>query len=43
MIALANAGRLHIDVAPFTFDRIEEAYGLVEAGTLAGRAVVTLT
>lgn len=40
VIALANAGRLQIDVERFAFDRTAEGYARVEAGTVAGRAVV---
>ena len=42
VIALANAGRLRIDVERFAFERTAEAYAQVEAGTVAGRAVVTI-
>lgn len=42
VIALANAGRLRIDIERFPFERTAEGYARVEAGTVAGRAVVTL-
>ncbi|MBK7950747.1 MAG: alcohol dehydrogenase catalytic domain-containing protein [Deltaproteobacteria bacterium] len=40
VIALANAGRLRIDIERFAFERTAEGYARVEAGTVAGRAVV---
>ncbi|MBY0400178.1 alcohol dehydrogenase catalytic domain-containing protein [Myxococcota bacterium] len=40
VIALANAGRLRIDIEPFAFAQTAEGYARVEAGTVAGRAVV---
>ncbi|MFO0688578.1 MAG: alcohol dehydrogenase catalytic domain-containing protein [Myxococcota bacterium] len=42
VVALANAGRLQIDVERFAFERTAEGYAQVEAGRVAGRAVVTL-
>jgi propanol-preferring alcohol dehydrogenase len=42
VIALAEAGRLQIDVEPFGFDQVAEGYRRVEDGTVAGRAVVTM-
>jgi propanol-preferring alcohol dehydrogenase len=42
VVALAEAGRLQIDVERFGFADVAEAYARVEAGDLAGRAVVTL-
>ena len=43
VVALAEAGKLQIDVEQFGFDRVAHAYARVEAGDLAGRAVVTLS
>jgi propanol-preferring alcohol dehydrogenase len=40
VVALAEQGRVHIDVEQFGFDRLEEAYDRLRAGDLAGRAVV---
>jgi propanol-preferring alcohol dehydrogenase len=40
VVALSEQGRVHIDVEQFGFDRVEEAYGRLRAGDLAGRAVV---
>jgi propanol-preferring alcohol dehydrogenase len=40
VVALAEQGKLHIDVEQFTFDRLEEAYDRVRVGDLTGRAVV---
>jgi len=40
VFALANAGRLQIDIDVFPLDRVAEAYELMEAGELRGRAVV---
>ena len=42
VIALANAGRLRIDIERFPFERTAEAYAQVEAGSVAGRAVVVM-
>jgi propanol-preferring alcohol dehydrogenase len=41
VFALADAGRIRIDVDLFPLDRVAEAYEAMEAGTLRGRAVVT--
>jgi propanol-preferring alcohol dehydrogenase len=41
VIALAESGRIRIDVDVFTLDRVSEAYQAMEAGSLRGRAVVT--
>ena len=41
VFALADAGRLRVDVDLFPLDRVAEAYEAMEAGTLRGRAVVT--
>ncbi len=41
MLALARAGRIHVDVERFTLDHAPEAYDRMRAGTLRGRAVVT--
>lgn len=41
VIALADAGRIRVDVDLFPLDRVAEAYEAMEAGTLRGRAVVT--
>ncbi len=43
VIALADSGRLRVDVDLFPLDRVAEAYEAMEAGTLRGRAVVTPT
>jgi propanol-preferring alcohol dehydrogenase len=43
VIAMAEAGRLQIDIEQFTFDQLIEAYERVELGTVAGRAVVTIS
>ena len=40
VIALADAGRIRVDVDLFPLDRVAEAYEAMEAGTLRGRAVV---
>jgi propanol-preferring alcohol dehydrogenase len=40
VVALAEQGRVHIDVEQFGFDRLEEAYDRVRVGDLTGRAVV---
>ena len=40
VMALAAAGDLHLDVVPFTLEQTLDAYQALEAGTLAGRAVV---
>jgi propanol-preferring alcohol dehydrogenase len=42
VVALAEAGRLRIDVERFPFEQTPDAYGRVEAGTIDGRAVVVL-
>jgi propanol-preferring alcohol dehydrogenase len=42
VVALAEAGRLRIDVERFPFEQTPAAYGRVEAGTVDGRAVVVL-
>ena len=41
VFALADAGRLQIDIDVFTLDRVKDAYETMEAGALRGRAVVT--
>jgi propanol-preferring alcohol dehydrogenase len=41
VFALADAGRIRVDVDVFPLDRVAEAYEAMEAGTLRGRAVVT--
>jgi propanol-preferring alcohol dehydrogenase len=41
VIALAESGRICIDVDVFPLDRVSEAYQAMEAGSLRGRAVVT--
>ncbi len=41
VFALADAGKLRVDVDLFPLDRVAEAYEAMEAGTLRGRAVVT--
>lgn len=38
---LASAGKLRIDVDPFPFDKVPEAYQALRDGKLNGRAVVT--
>ncbi|MBU6328449.1 MAG: alcohol dehydrogenase catalytic domain-containing protein [Acidobacteria bacterium] len=40
VFALADAGRLQIDIDVFPLDRVAEAYEQMEAGELRGRAVV---
>ncbi|CAB5078192.1 unannotated protein [freshwater metagenome] len=40
VIALAESGRLRVDVDVFPLDRVAEAYEKMEAGELRGRAVV---
>jgi propanol-preferring alcohol dehydrogenase len=42
VVAMANAGRLRIDIEPFPFESTALAYAQVDAGTVAGRAVVTM-
>jgi propanol-preferring alcohol dehydrogenase len=42
VVALAEAGKLGMDVQTFPFGAVAEAYGRVESGELTGRAVVTL-
>lgn len=42
VVALAEAGKLQMDVELFGFSQVAEAYARVEAGDLDGRAVVTL-
>jgi alcohol dehydrogenase, propanol-preferring len=42
VVALAEASRISIEVECFPFDQVVEAYAGVEAGTVHGRAVVTL-
>jgi propanol-preferring alcohol dehydrogenase len=42
VIGLANAGRLRIDIERFPFEKTAWAYAQVDAGAVAGRAVVTL-
>ncbi len=39
-LALAADGRLQVDVVPFPLARVAEAYAALDAGSLAGRAVV---
>ncbi len=41
VIALADAGRIRVDVDLFPLDRVAEAYEAMESGTLRGRAVIT--
>lgn len=41
VIALARQGRIRNDVTVFPFDRVEEAYAHLAAGTLTSRAVIT--
>jgi len=41
VLALARAGRIHVDVERFGLDRAPDAYDRMRAGTLRGRAVVT--
>jgi propanol-preferring alcohol dehydrogenase len=43
VLALADDGRIRVDVDLFPLDRVAEAYEAMEAGTLRGRAVVTPT
>lgn len=40
VVALAAAGQIQVDVEPFPLARVAEAYAALDAGTLAGRAVV---
>ncbi len=40
VIALAEEGRLRVDVEAFALDDVADAYAALEAGTLGGRAVV---
>ena len=42
VVSLAEAGALRIDATPFPFAQVTEAYAAVEAGTVAGRAVVMM-
>lgn len=42
VIAMAEAGRLTIDIERFPFDRTLDAYARVDAGAVTGRAVVTI-
>ena len=42
VVAMAEAGRLRIDVERFPFAQTFEAYQRVDNGTVAGRAVVTI-
>ncbi len=41
VLALARAGRLHVNVERFPLERALEAYDRLRAGTIAGRAVIT--
>jgi propanol-preferring alcohol dehydrogenase len=41
VLALARAGRLHVNVERFPLERAMEAYDRLRAGTITGRAVVT--
>ena len=41
VIALADSGRIRVDVDLFPLDRVAEAYEKMEAGELRGRAVIT--
>jgi len=41
VVALARAGRIHVDVERFPLDRALDAYDRMRSGTLRGRAVVT--
>jgi propanol-preferring alcohol dehydrogenase len=43
VVSLAEAGRIQIDVQHFHFEQTAEAYQRVGEGTVAGRAVVTVT
>ncbi|HEX6685440.1 MAG TPA: alcohol dehydrogenase catalytic domain-containing protein [Candidatus Limnocylindrales bacterium] len=43
VIALAEDGRIRNDVELFPLDAIDEAYARLAAGTLTGRAVITLS
>jgi propanol-preferring alcohol dehydrogenase len=43
VVAMAETGRLQIDVEQFTFAQVLEGYQRVEDGTVAGRAVVTMS
>lgn len=40
VVALAAEGRVRVDVDEYPLDRVAEAYAALDAGTLAGRAVV---
>jgi propanol-preferring alcohol dehydrogenase len=42
VLGLAATGQIRNDVEEFGFDRIDEAYSRLVAGTLSGRAVVVL-
>jgi propanol-preferring alcohol dehydrogenase len=42
VVALAEAGRIQIDVQHFPFEQTAEAYQRVGEGTVVGRAVVTV-
>jgi propanol-preferring alcohol dehydrogenase len=40
VVALAQTGRVTVEVEQFAFDDVEEAYRRLREGSLAGRAVV---
>jgi propanol-preferring alcohol dehydrogenase len=42
VLDLAGKGLLRNEIEPVPFDRIEDAYARLAAGTLAGRAVIRL-
>lgn len=42
LVSLAGRGAVRIDVQHFAFEDVEGAYGLLEAGEVRGRAVVTM-
>jgi propanol-preferring alcohol dehydrogenase len=42
VVALAQTGRVTVEVEQFGFDEVAEAYRRLREGSLAGRAVVTL-
>lgn len=41
VIELAGEGRVQVEVEEFPLSRVADAYAALDAGTLAGRAVVT--
>ena len=40
LVALARAGKIHVDVETFTLDQAPEAYAKLRRGEIRGRAVI---